>query len=41
VQFSLGEGPLEAQHEAVVIAAGMVDAVGVGDQRVGQRAQIQ
>ncbi len=41
VQFCLREGPFETQHEAVVIAGGMVDAVGVGDQRIGQRAQIQ
>ena len=41
VQLGLGHRSLKAQHEAVVIAARMVDAVGVGDQGVGQRAQIQ
>ena len=38
VQFAFREGALEAQDEPVVIAGGMVNAVGVGDQRVGQRA---
>ncbi len=41
VQLSLAEGALEAQDEAVVIGGGVVDAVGVGDQRAGQRAQVQ
>jgi hypothetical protein len=41
VQFAFREGALEAQDEPVVIAGGMVDAVGVGDQRAGQRAQVE
>jgi hypothetical protein len=41
VQLGLGHRPFQAQHQAVVIAAGMVDPVRVGDQGVGQRAQIQ
>ena len=41
VQLTFGQGPLKAQDEAVVISGGVVDAIGVGDQRVGQRAQVQ
>jgi hypothetical protein len=41
VQLSFGHLPLKPQDEAVVELTGMVDAIGVGDQRVGDRAQIQ
>jgi len=41
VQFCFREGPFEAQDEAVVIASRVVDAVAVGDQRIGQRAQVE
>jgi hypothetical protein len=40
VQLRLAEGALEAQDETVVIGGGVVDAVGVGDQGVGQRTQV-
>ena len=41
VELSLGHLPFKTQDQPVVEAAGMVDAVGVGDQRVGDRAQVQ
>jgi hypothetical protein len=41
VQLRLGHRALESEHEPVVVQPRVVDAVGVGDQRVGQRAQIQ
>jgi len=41
VQLGLAHRALQAEHEPVVVQRGVVDAVGVGDQRVGQRAQIQ
>ncbi len=41
MQLSLGHLPFEAQDQPVIELTGMVDAVGVGDQRVGDRAQVQ
>ena len=41
VQLGLAHRALEPEHEAVVEIARVIDPVGVGDQRVGQRAQIQ
>ena len=41
VQLGLGHGALHAQQHPVVEQPGMVDAVGVGDQRVGHPGQVQ
>jgi hypothetical protein len=41
MKFSFGHRALEAEDEAVVEAGGVVDAIGVGDQGVGQGAQVQ
>ena len=41
VQLGLGHGALHAQQQAVVEQPGVVDAVGVGDQRVGHPGQVQ
>src|SRR5262249_18230058 len=41
LQLSLGHGPLEAQDEPVIEHAGMVDAGLVGDQGIGDPAQVQ
>src|SRR5215213_8461832 len=41
VQFRLAHGALEAQQQAVVVGAGVVDAVRVADQRVEERAHFQ
>ena len=41
VQLGLAHRALQAEHQPVVEIGRVVDAVGVGDQRVGQRAQIQ
>ena len=40
VQLSFGHGALQAEQQPVVDRGRMVDAIGVGDQRVGQRAQM-
>jgi hypothetical protein len=40
VQLSLGHGPLEAQEEPVIEHAGMIDAGLVGDQGIGDPAQV-
>ena len=41
VQLGLAHRALQTEHQPVVEVGRMVDAVGVGDQRVGQRAQVQ
>jgi hypothetical protein len=41
MKFSLAEHALHPQHQPVVKQAGVVDAVGVGDQRVTRPGQIQ
>ncbi len=41
VQFGLRHGALHAQQHPIIEQPGMVDAVGVGDQRVGHPGQIQ
>jgi len=41
VQLGLGHRALQPEHEPIVVQARMVDPVRVGDQRVGQRAQIE
>jgi hypothetical protein len=41
VQLGLGHRALEPEHEPIVVQRRVIHAVGVGDQRVGQRAQIQ
>ena len=41
MQFCLGDRPLEAQAETIGIVSRVVDAVGIGDQRARQRAQVQ
>ena len=41
MQLGLRHGALEPQYEAVVEIARVIDAVGVGDQGVGDRTQIQ
>ena len=41
MQFGLGHGAFHAQQHPVVEQSGMVDAVGVGDQRVGHPGQVQ
>ncbi len=41
VQLGLAHRAFQAKHEAVVEVTRVIDAVRVGDQRVGQRAQIQ
>ncbi len=40
VQLTLGHGALEPQQQAVVVVAGVIDAVGVGEQGLRQRAQL-
>ena len=41
LQLRLGHGPLEAQDEPVIEHAGMIDAGLVGDQGIGDPAQVQ
>ena len=41
VQFCLAHRSLQAQQQPVVVKAGIVDAVGVGQQHAGQGAQLQ
>ncbi len=41
VQLGLAHRALQAEHQPVVEVGRVIDAVGVGDQRVGHRAQIQ
>ena len=41
VQLGLAHRALQPEHEPVVVQPRVIDPVGVGDQRVGQRAQIQ
>ena len=41
VQLGLGHRALQTEHQPVIVQPRVIDAVGVGDQRVGQRAQIQ
>jgi hypothetical protein len=41
VQLSLAHRALQAEHEPVVEIGRVIHAVGVGDQCVGQRAQVQ
>lgn len=41
VQLGLGHRALEPQDQPVVEVSGVIHAVGVGDQSVGQRTQIQ
>ena len=41
MQLSLRHRPLQSQHQAVVEISGVIHPVGVGDQRVGDRAQVQ
>jgi hypothetical protein len=41
VQLRLAHGALQAEHEPIVVVGWVVDAVAVGDERVGQRAQVQ
>lgn len=41
VQFGFGHRALQAEHESVVVQPRVIDAVRVGDQRVGQRAQVK
>src|SRR5580658_2984744 len=41
VQFGFRHGALETEHEAVVEVARVVEAIGVGDQRSGQRAEVE
>jgi hypothetical protein len=40
VQLSFGHGPLKAQKQPVVDRGKMIDAVGVGDERLGQGTQM-
>lgn len=40
MQLSLGHRALQAQHQPRVVIAGVIDAVTIADQRVGQRAQV-
>jgi hypothetical protein len=41
VQLRLAHRALEAEHQPVVVVGRVVDPIGVSDQRVGQRAQVQ
>jgi hypothetical protein len=41
MEFSLAHDALETEDEAVIKQPGVVDAVGVGDQRVARPGQIQ
>jgi hypothetical protein len=41
VQLGLGHGALHAEQQPVVEHGRMIDAVGVGDQRVGHPGQVQ
>ena len=41
MQLGLAHGSLQAEHETVVVVARVIETVGIGDERVGQRAQIQ
>jgi hypothetical protein len=40
-ELAFGHGPLEAQQQPVVEAAGVVEAVLIADQGAGQAAQLQ
>jgi len=41
VQLGLGHRAFEAEQQAVVEVRRRVDAVGVGDQRLGERAEVE
>lgn len=41
VQLGLGHRPLQPQEQPVVVKPGVIDTVGVSDQRVGQSAQVE
>ena len=41
MKLRLAHRSLQSQHQTVVVVARVIQAVGVGDQGVGQRAQIQ
>ena len=41
VQLGLGHGALQAEHQPVVEVGGVIEAVAVGDERVGHRAQVE
>ena len=41
VQLSLRHGSLEAEHQAIVEQPGVIDAVAVSDERVGDAAEIE
>src|SRR6202035_4605168 len=40
MQFGLAHGALEAEQQAVVEQGGMIDAVAIADQRVGEVAEV-
>src|SRR5271157_6080763 len=40
MQLGFAHGPLEPEQEAIVEEGGMIDAVGVADQRIGESAQL-
>lgn len=41
VELGLRDGPLKTEHEPVGVVGGVVDAVGVGDERLGQRTEVE
>jgi len=41
VQFGFRHGALETEDEAVVEVARVIQAVGVGDQRSGERTEVE
>jgi hypothetical protein len=40
MQLGFAHGALEPEEEAIVEKGGMIDAVGVADQRIGEAAQL-
>jgi hypothetical protein len=40
MQLGLAHGALEPEQEAIVEEGGVIDAVGIADQRVGEAAQL-
>ena len=41
MEFRLADRPLQAEHEAVVVVRGIVDAILIEDQRLGERADLE
>ena len=41
MQLGLAHCALQPKYESVVVVTGVIEAVGISDERVGQRAQVQ